>query len=670
MLRLGRVASLVAMLVGAACGNADEALNTSGAQAGLGWPAYGGDAGGSRYSHASQIDRSNVSRLEQAWTYRTGEFSHDAGDAESDDSRAGPCSNCHGSNTKFEATPILHGGNLYLSTPFNRVIAIDAASGEERWSHDPQIDIDINYSEGFISRGVSYWENPNRNRGDSCWGTILFGTIDARLIALDSESGGLCSSFGEEGEVDLSTGVGEVEEGQYLVTSPPAIVNGLVVVGSALGDNRRVEVERGIVRAFDAETGELEWSWDPIPRDPSDPAYETWTPEAARRTGAANVWSIISADPERDLLFVPTSSPAPDFYGGERLGAGSYANSVVALRASTGEVVWHFQVVHHDIWDYDVPAQPTLIEIERNGERIPAVAVATKMGFLHVLHRETGEPLFGVEERPVPRSTVPGEEAWPTQPFPAELPMLHPTELTAADAWGITPEETEFCRAMMAPLRAEGIFTPPSLEGTLMYPFFGGGMNWGGMSWHAERNIVVTTVLRMAAFVRLHPRAEFREAARNRAEGEEFTGQAGTPYGMSRAPLIAPSGLPCSPPPWGLIVAVDLNEGELLWERPLGVQPGLEDVAGSEEWGAISFGGPITTAGDVVFVGASADDMIRGFDIESGALLWEHQLPAGGQATPMTYELDGRQYLVIAAGGRDGIGSAGDYVVAFALPGG
>ena len=319
MLRLSGGAFLVAILCGAACGDTTEASNTPETQARLGWPAYGGDAGGSRYSHASQIDRSNVSRLEPAWTYRTGEFSHDGGEGEgegegaSDGAMAGPCSNCHGSNTKFEATPILHGDNLYLSTPFNRVIAIDAVTGEERWSHDPQIDIDIDYSEGFISRGVSYWENPRRGRGDPCRGTILFGTIDARLIALDSEDGALCPGFGEEGEVDLSTGVGEVEEGQYLVTSPPAVVHGLVVVGSALGDNRRVEVERGIVRAFGAETGELEWSWDPIPRDPGDPAYETWTPEAARRTGAANVWSIMSADPERDLLFVPTSSPAPDF---------------------------------------------------------------------------------------------------------------------------------------------------------------------------------------------------------------------------------------------------------------------------------------------------------------------------------------------------------------------
>ncbi len=421
------------------------------------WPTYGNDAGGTRYSPLTQIDRGNVDRLRVAWTYRTGET---AGSASS--------------HVAFEATPIAVDGKLYLSTPFGRVIALDPETGAERWTYDSNVDRSRPFAVA-VSRGVSTWLDAAAEPGRPCHRRIFIGTIDARLIALDAATGVPCADF-RGGEVNLADGITlgarypPVQPSPfppsggcacYQVTSPPAVVNGLVVVGSTIGDNRAVEVERGVVRAYDARSGVLRWTWDPVPTRPSDPAAATWKTESWRRNGAANVWSVMSVDVERGLIFAPTSSPSPDYYGGERLGANAYANSAVALRAATGEVVWHFQVVHHDLWDYDVPAQPSLVTVVRDGRRVPAVVVGTKMGHLFVLHRETGVPLFPVEERPVPRSTVPGEEAWPTQPFPVRPRPLAAARLTPDDAWGITPAERDACRERIKALRSEGIFTPP-----------------------------------------------------------------------------------------------------------------------------------------------------------------------------------------------------------------
>lgn len=642
------------------------------------WPHYAHDPGGTKYSPLSQIDRDNVSTLEVAWTARAGDFPpemfeaqvHGGDESIPDDPRAGGnCSACHGTEVKFETTPLMRNRTLLLSTPANRVLALDPTDGTRRWAFDPQVDLERGSSEGLISRGVAAWNDPEAS-GGPCSRRVYVATIDARLIALDAQTGDPCAGFAEGGTVDLSQGVGlngrPVDVGDYLVTSPPTVVNGVLVVGSAIGDNRRRDVESGVVRAFDAKTGALRWSFDPIPRGPDDPGAENWTESAMQATGAANVWSIISADADRDLVFLPTGSAAPDFYGGERPGRNDYANSVVALRASTGEVVWSFQVVHHDLWDYDVPAQPVLVELERDGGAVPAVIVGTKMGHVFVLHRETGQPLFPVEERSVPASSVPGEEAWPTQPFPVLPPPLHSTKLSADDAWGVTEEDREFCRRWMSSLENDGIFTPPSLTGIMMWPGFAGGLNWGGIGWDPERQTMVTTVKRLAMFLQLHPRGEFESV--HRVEGRQYTSQAGTPYGMSRQPLVSPSGLPCNPPPFGTLVAIDLSDGHVRWEKPLGTIPDVADVPGSEAWGSLVFGGPLVTAGGLTFVGAGMDDRIRAFDTETGAVLWEHSLPAGGQAAPMTYRVAGRQYVVIVAGGRGGIGSPGDYIVAFALP--
>lgn len=615
------------------------------------WPAYGRDPGGSRYSPLRQINRDTVKNLKVAWTYRTG---------------AADVKGRSVNNAAFEATPIFVDGTLYLSTPFNRVIALDPEKGIERWSYDPKVDLTKGYSE-LTSRGVSTWAD--RRTGKR---RIYVATIDARLIALDAATGQPCKDFGQDGQVDLTRDVRLVDRGDYQVTSPPAVIGDLLIVGSSMGDNRGVELERGVVRAYDTRTGKLAWSWDPIPKDTNDPARSTWQGESAARTGAANAWSIISVDPALGLVFIPTSSPSPDFYGGERKGNNEYANSVVALRAATGKVVWHFQVVHHDLWDYDVASQPMLITVKRGGRGIPAVAVGTKIGHLFVLHRATGKPLFPVEERAVPKSAVPGEEASPTQPFPTLPKAIVPQKLSEEEAFGITPADREACRKLIGGARSEGLFTPPSLEGTIVFPGNAGGMNWSGMSYDPTRGLLITNTNRVATLVKLIPREEYNKlrasGGGSRFKGE-FARQTGTPYAMYREHLRGPSGVPCNPPPWGALTAVDLGTGAVRWEVPLGTIAQLGFFPESRNWGSINLGGSMVTAGGLVFIAAGMDTYLRAFDVETGKEIWKAELPASAQATPMTFQVGGKQYLVICAGGHGKLGTKmGDHVVAFALP--
>jgi quinoprotein glucose dehydrogenase len=599
------------------------------------WPSYGRDPGGSRYSPLRDINRTNVNSLRVAWTYHTG-----AMEPKTELNR----------KAAFEATPILFESILYLSTPFDQVIALDAATGAERWKYDPGVDRHAYYSE-VTSRGVSVWQDGKAAADSVCRTRIFAGTIDARLIALDAKTGLPCKDFGASGQIDLTKGVEVSRAGDYQVTSPPAIIGDIVVSGSSIGDNRAVDVERGVVRAFDARIGKLLWTWDPIP----------WAAKQNPRTGAANAWSIISADPDRGLIFIPTGSASPDFYGGLRPGDNEFANSVVALRAATGELVWAFQVVHHDLWDYDVASQPLLFTYKNR----PALAITTKMGNVFVLDRETGKPLRPVEERAVPKSRTEGEAASPTQPYP-DLPPLVPQKMNAAEAWGPTPEDRKWCQEKIGAVRNEGIFTPPEVGGTLAVPGNVGGVNWGGGAFDPARGLLLANTNRLPYLLRLIPRDKVSDEPRSLGEnrlGGDFGSQRKTPYAMYREVLASPSGLPCSPPPWGALVALDVNAGKILWQTPLGqVRPGLP--AGSP-----NLGGPMITGGGLVFTAAAIDPFLRAFDIETGKEVWKTELPASAQATPMTYRANGRQFIVICAGGHGKLGSKqGDAVVALALP--
>ena len=436
------------------------------------------------------------------------------------------------------------------------------------------------------------------------------------------------------------------------MTSPPAILRDLVIVGSAVADNQRVDMPSGEVRAFDARTGHLRWTFDPMP---------------GQRTGAANAWSIMVVDPERNLVFVPTGSASPDYYGGERPGDNLYANSVVALHGETGKVAWHFQTVHHDVWDYDVASPPLLFSFRRNGKTVPAVAVGSKTGNLFLLERETGKPIFGVEERSVPQSDVPGEKLSATQPFPVLPKPLSPHKLTPEDAWGLTDEGRKWCAEQIRSHRSEGIFTPPSLGGSIIFPGNIGGMAWGGAAFDLKRGLLVVPANRLVALVRLIPRAEYGKDAKADLRSE-FAAQRGTPYGMARHFLLGPGQAPCNPPPWGTLAAVDVATGALKWEVPLGAVPWLPDQTMAAKWGSPSLGGPIVTAGGLVFIGASFDAYLKAFDIETGREVWKGKLPTSARATPMTYRAGSKQYVVIAAGGHDAPGVAqGDAIVAFAL---
>jgi quinoprotein glucose dehydrogenase len=618
------------------------------------WTAYARDAMGTKFSPAAQINRETVGQLHPVWTYRTGDFA--LGEKRARD----------------ETTPLYADGVLYASTPFGGVRALDAETGRELWAFDSELRLDGDYGD-FTNRGVASWVDPGSPADAPCHRRIYVAPVDARLIALDARTGAPCADFGQGGQIQLDRDLLNAPEfeGEYAVTSPPAVVGGRLVVGSAVADNQRAQAPSGVVRAFDARTGARSWAWDPVPRDPATPGYDTWKGKIAHQTGAANAWAPISADESRDLVFIPVGSASPDFYGGERLGQNLFANSVVALRASTGQLVWHFQVVHHDLWDYDVASQPALFTFHRDGRDIPALLQPTKMGHLFILNRETGEPLFPVEERPVPASDVPGEEAWPTQPFPTLPAPLGPQRLKPEDAFGVNDAGRAQCREQMEHLRSEGIFTPPSLRGSVLFPGNVGGANWSGAAVDPERHVAFIPSNRVATHLALIPRAEYRDVRRSRNRLDSVAPQAGTAFAMQRQMLMGPGAVPCNPPPWGVMTAVDLDSGQKRWEVPFGRMGHLASVPGSAEWGSINLGGVLATAGGMVFAGGALDQSIHGLDSDSGRELWTAKLPAGVHAAPMTFRSpSGRQLLVVAAGGhKDLRDKVGDYIVAYSLEG-
>ena len=665
-----------------------------------GWPTYGGDPGGQRFTSATEIDRTDIGQLRPVWTFHTGAL-RSPGNA----GRAG----------SFETTPILFRGALYLTSPFDGVYAVDPATGALRWSYEPRLDWSRNL--GIVtSRGVASWPaSPSPAAlAAACESRIFLGTLDARLIALDAATGRPCPGFGQDGAVDLTAGVDYRKGDNYSVTSPPTVVGDVVVVGSGIADNARVDTELGVVRGFDARSGRLLWSWDPIP----------WAKGQTLRTGSANTWSVISADLEHGIVYLPTSSPSPDYYGGSRPGDNRDADSVVALDARTGRKIWAFQVVHHDLWDYDIAAEPLLFTFRGS---TPAVAVATKMGLVFVFNRLTGEPLYKITERPVPPSDIPGEVISPTQPFP-DLPPLSPLTLDLTGPLGITPETDAACRTILSGLRYDGIYTPASVRGSVLFPSNVGGVNWGsaaldpatgilyantnhapflvtlrkrpllsppvtaalililtvtvfllivGLGWKFGRGAGLLGTLALL-LVCLGVAYKFRYAIRPHLKrsvwldsgatftshfGKEYGEDAGIPYVMTRQPLDSKTGFPCSPTPWGTISALNLNTGQSVWQTPLGTMvPG-------QHTGAVNVGGPMVTAGGLVFTAATGDTVFRAFDSATGVQVWHADLPAPAQATPMSYVLNGRQYIVLAAGGHAAFGTErSDAVIAYALP--
>ncbi len=590
------------------------------------WPVYGHDPGGMRYSPLKQITVSNVAKLHRAWTYHTGD-----------------------TGRQFETTPIVVGGRMYLSTQRTRIVALEPETGREIWSYDPKV------ARFIAHRGVSYWPGDSQTPP-----RIVFGTGDGRLIALDAATGKLVREFGENGEVNLRAGVTDgFPNAAYGVSSPPAIYRDLIIVGPTVQEGPTFGPS-GDPRAFDARTGNLVWRFHTVPH-PGEPGNETWAGgEGWKNRAGPSLWGLINVDPERGMVFLSTGNPADSFYGADRKGTNLYANCVIALDAATGKLRWHYQVVHHDIFDYDLVGNPALVEAVVDGKRIPAVAQITKMGLLFVLDRLTGKPVFGVEERPVPASDVPGEEAWPTQPFPLKPPPLARTTMRADEVTRRTPEAERYCRELFEQMRVGQLYTPNGTNQTLLFPGSMGGGNWGGVSFDPSLRYVFVNTSNLGTFARMVQSPKGAQVPyRNESAYARF---------------VDADRYPCQQPPWGELTAVDLSTGDVAWKTVLG---NFDELDGMKNTGTPNAGGSIATAGGLVFIAATHDARLRAFRSRTGQELWARNLDATGNATPVTYMgRDGRQYVVIAAGGPANLRNVGqnaaniaDTVIAFSLRG-
>jgi len=634
------------------------------------WTAFGGTEAGARYSTLTQITADNVHRLRLAWTYRTGDLPN-AADAQS--------------IWTFEATPLKVGDTLYLCTAHSIVHAIDAETGQRRWVFDPHVR--QGWAPNHACRGVAFYraEGPVLD----CPERIIAPTIDGRLMALDAHTGQLCPSFGSGGQIDLLKDLGPYPLGYAFPSSPPAIVGGKAVIGGFVMDGTMVGAPSGVIRAFDAVTGQLAWAWDMGRPDLSNAPGpgETYTP------GTPNAWPPFSADEKLGLVYVPLGNATPDFYAGHRSEAAeTYGTALVALDVKTGQPRWHFQMDHHDLWDHDLPAQPSLIDFPTDGGTIPAVIQPTKRGELFVLDRRTGTPLVTVAEKPVPQGAEPDDYTAPTQPYSTGMPSYAGPDLSEARMWGMTPLDQLWCRIRFRELRYQGQFTPPSVQGSLSYPGSAGIFSWGGVAIDEDRQILIANTVHSPFVTRLIPRAVAdtiglstppsmapdsaigRESLTQAAGAHAGLPQVGTPYAALALPFLSPLGIPCSNPPWGQISAIDLKTQLLLWKKPFGTS--IDN--GPFGWhfglplpiGVPSAGGAVSLRSGLFLIAASQDRYIRAYETSTGRELWRARLPAGGQATPITYlsGSSGRQFVVVAAGGHGGLATAvGDYVLGYAL---
>lgn len=606
------------------------------------WTHFAGDAEATQYSALAQITPANVHRLQRAWTYRTGEAERRGIDI---------------AMSSFSNTPIISAGSLVVCTPWARVVALDPETGRERWAFDPEMQLKQPPGHRFTCRGVASWRDPEAPAGSACAERLIVGTNDRRIIAIDAVTGTRCRQFGNNGEVRATPGSELRFPGEVQFNGPPTIVGNVVVLGSTVSDHVREHSPSGVVRAFDLRSGRLRWEFEPVPIPQSDPGSLSDNSRRMRRYGAANVWADMSVDESRGMLYLATSSPSPDHDGRKRHGDNRFSDSVVALDGASGRVLWHFQVVHHDLWDYDLPSAPLLTTLDVEGARRDVAIQLTKQGLVFVLDRVTGEPVFPVEERPVPMSDIPGERSAPSQPVPVTMPWLmglglEGDQFSAADAWGFTFWDQSRCRAGVEARQALGLYGPPSREGTIAYPWVSGGSNLGMRAYDPGRRLLVANLIRTVGVLEW-PVARTPEAL-----------ESGSPSTL----LLSPLGAPCLAPPWGELVALDVERQEVVWRVPLGTTEKL-GLPLKLPFGTPSRGGPLVTRSGLVFIGGTMDDAFRAFDTGTGRELWRVELPAGGQATPMTYTAGGKQYVVIAAGGHAWMRTRpGDYVIAYALP--
>ena len=576
---------------------------------GAGWPYWGGDQKGTRFSPLKQINKDNVHRLQHAWTYHTGDIS---------DGTTNP------TRTAFECTPIVVDGRMFIVTPFGRAVALDPETGKELWVYDPQLDLNKRYNL-WANRGAVYWRSGNERR-------LLYGTLDGRLIALNAETGRPCPDFGQQGTVYVNA----------VMTSPPTIYRDLVIVGGT----------KPVLNAYHVRNGQLAWTFHKVP--PTDErAKSTWAGDSWKHRRGSVAWAPLSVDEERGMLFVPTDSPTYDYYGGDRAGDNLYANCVLALEVTTGKLIWHFQTSHHDIWDYDLPAQPVLIQVRRGTQQIPAVAQITKQGFVFVLDRLTGEPLFPVEERSVPASHLPAEVTSPTQPFPTKPAPFARQSMTLDELSTVTTEHHAWARELADKYPLGSLYHPGTLEGVIIFPSNQGGGEWGGAAFDPQTQRLYVNGTNLADILAMENTYLRRQ------------------IGIRQNKFWDPKKLwPCQQPPWGTLTAFDTSSGETVWQVPLGVVEELVEK-GIPPTGTINIGGPIVTAGGLVFIGASNDSRFRAFDRDTGKELWVAKMDGSGHAVPMTYQgpKSGRQYVVIAAGGGNKLSHRfTDALVAFALP--